>query len=144
MLRLLKNKGLGIRSTLNQDYPWCLRKREMLATWCEEPTQWKRPWCCEILRAREGGSKRWDGGWRHWLNGCEFEQSLGDSEGQGSLACCSSWGCSVRHDWATEQWAATTTWISIALGQWQKSAFYSSFKMQVSIAMILTVFYQHM
>ena len=30
-------------------------------------------------------------GWHHWLNGCEFEQTLGDSEGQGSLACCSPW-----------------------------------------------------
>ena len=25
-------------------------------------------------------------GWHHWLNGHEFEQSLGDREGQGSLA----------------------------------------------------------
>ena len=32
-------------------------------------------------------------GWHHRLNGHEFEQTLGDSEGQGSLACCSSWGC---------------------------------------------------
>ena len=31
-------------------------------------------------------------GWHHWLNEHEFEQALGDSEGQGSLACCSSWG----------------------------------------------------
>ena len=29
--------------------------------------------------------------WQH-LNGHEFEQTPGDSEGQGSLACCSSWG----------------------------------------------------
>ena len=28
-------------------------------------------------------------GWHHRLNGCEFEQTLGDSAGQGSLACCS-------------------------------------------------------
>ena len=28
---------------------------------------------------------------------------LGDGEGQGSLACCSPWGCKVRHDLATEQ-----------------------------------------
>ena len=28
----------------------------------------------------------------HRLNGHEFEQSLGDSEGQGSLVCCSPWG----------------------------------------------------
>ena len=28
----------------------------------------------------------------HQLNGHEFEQTLGDGEGQGSLACCSPWG----------------------------------------------------
>ena len=32
-------------------------------------------------------------GWHHWLNGHEFEQALGVGEGQGSLACCSPWGC---------------------------------------------------
>ena len=32
-------------------------------------------------------------GWHHQLEGQEFEQTPGDSEGQGSLACCSSWGC---------------------------------------------------
>ena len=32
-------------------------------------------------------------GWHHRLNGHEFEQILGDSEGQGDLACCSPWGC---------------------------------------------------
>ena len=31
-------------------------------------------------------------GWHHWFNGYEFEQTSGDSEGQGSLVCCSSWG----------------------------------------------------
>ena len=31
--------------------------------------------------------------WHHRLNGHEYEQTLGDSEGQGSLACCSPWGC---------------------------------------------------
>ena len=31
-------------------------------------------------------------GWHHWFNGHEFEQTLGDSEGKGSLACCSPWG----------------------------------------------------
>ena len=32
-------------------------------------------------------------GWHHRLNGHEFEQILGVSEGQGSLACCSPRGC---------------------------------------------------
>ena len=31
-------------------------------------------------------------GWSHQLNGHEFEQTPGDSEGQGSLACSSPWG----------------------------------------------------
>ena len=31
-------------------------------------------------------------GWHHQLNGYEFEQALGDGEGQGSLACCTPWG----------------------------------------------------
>ena len=31
-------------------------------------------------------------GWHHRLNGHEFEQTLGDTEGQGSLVCCSPRG----------------------------------------------------
>ena len=31
--------------------------------------------------------------WHHWFNGHEFEQTLGDSEGQGSLVSCSPCGC---------------------------------------------------
>ena len=31
-------------------------------------------------------------GWHHRLDGHEFEQALGDGEGQGSLVCCSPWG----------------------------------------------------
>ena len=36
------------------------------------------------------------------FNGHEFEQTLGESEGQGSLACCSPWG-RKESDLATEQ-----------------------------------------
>ena len=32
-------------------------------------------------------------GWHHQLYGREFEQSPGVADGQGSLACCSPWGC---------------------------------------------------
>ena len=38
--------------------------------------------------------------WHHRHDGHEFEQRSGDSEGQGILACCSPWGCRVKH---TEQ-----------------------------------------
>ena len=30
--------------------------------------------------------------WHHRLNGPEFEQALGDGEGQGGLVCCRPWG----------------------------------------------------
>ena len=30
-------------------------------------------------------------GWHHQLNGLEFEQTLGDNEGQGRLVCCNAW-----------------------------------------------------
>ena len=49
-------------------------------------------------------------GWHHRLNGHEFEQTLGDGEGQGdsegprSLACLQFSGLQrVRHDLSTEQ-----------------------------------------
>ena len=64
-----------------------------------------RPWCWERLRARgEGVAEDEMIGWHLWLNGYEFEQTLRDSEGQGSLACCSPWGHKDRtwlRDWTT-------------------------------------------
>ena len=42
-------------------------------------------------------------GWYHWLSGHEFEQTQGDSEGQRSLACCSSWCCKVSHNLVIQQ-----------------------------------------
>ena len=42
-------------------------------------------------------------GWHQWFNGHEFEQTLGDGQGQGSPECCSSWGQSVRHNLKTDQ-----------------------------------------
>ena len=44
----------------------------------------------EDKRRREPQRMRWLDGITN--NGHEFEQVLGDSEGQGSLACCSPWG----------------------------------------------------
>ena len=46
-------------------------------------------------------------GWHHQLNGHEFEQTLGDGEGQGSLACCSLWG--LKESDTTERLNTTTT-----------------------------------
>ena len=42
-------------------------------------------------RKRRGAKEDEMVGCHHWINGHEFEQTLGDSEGQGSLLCCSPW-----------------------------------------------------
>ena len=53
----------------------------------KDPDAWK-DWRQEEKGTTEGETV----GWHHRLNWPEFEQALGGSEGQGSLACCSSWG----------------------------------------------------
>ena len=74
---------------------WCWSwSSNTLATWCKELTHWKRSWCWEGLKAGgEGVTEEEMVGWHHRLNGHEFAQALGDSDGQGSPACCSPWGC---------------------------------------------------
>ena len=49
-------------------------------------------------------------GWHHRLDGHEFEQALGDGKGQGSLACCSPWGC--KESDTTEQLNNNNKWTS--------------------------------
>ena len=72
---------------------WCWGwSANTLATWCEEPTHWKRSWCWEGLRAGEGATEDEIAEWHHWFNGHEFEQTPADSEGQGNQVCCSPWG----------------------------------------------------
>ena len=45
-------------------------------------------------------------GWHHWLNEHEFEETPGDGEGQGGLACCSPWGLRESD---TIKWTAITS-----------------------------------
>ena len=48
-------------------------------------------------------------GWHHQLNGREFEQTLGDSEGQGRSGMLQSMGSQrVRHDLVVEQYQQRT------------------------------------
>ena len=69
---------------------WCRSwSSNTLAIWCEELTHLKRPWCWERLK---GMTEDEMAGWHHWLSGHEFEQALGDREGQGILAFWSPWG----------------------------------------------------
>ena len=52
------------------------------------------------LKEEKGRTENKMIGWHHQLNGHEFEQTLGDSEGQGGLVCCSPW----RHKESVSDW----------------------------------------
>ena len=69
----------------------------------EAPVLWPPDWKSRLIRKDPDAGKdwRWEEkgttedemvGWHHQLNGHEFEQALGVSDGQGSLAHCSPWG----------------------------------------------------
>ena len=63
--------------------------------WPPDGKNWLRkyPDAGKDWRQKEKGTPEDEiAGWHHQLNGQEFEQTLGDSEGQRSLAYCSSWG----------------------------------------------------
>ena len=84
------------KSTLSIHWKdWCWSwSSDTLATWCKEPAHWKRPDAGKDWGQNEKeATKKELVGWFHWLNGHEFDQTLGDSEGQGSQACCRLWGC---------------------------------------------------
>ena len=59
-------------------------------------------------------------GWHHQLNGHEFEQALGDSEGQGSLVCCGPWG---------HKGLGTTEWLNSR----RKASLLRSFRLAPSV-----------
>ena len=94
----------------DQSWSWSFNT---LATWCKEPTHWKRPWCWERLRTGEVGNTGWEVGWHHRLKGHEFAQTPRDSEGQGSLAGCSPWSRRVRHKLLTDHHQQQITWKSL-------------------------------
>ena len=52
-------------------------------------------------------------GWHYQLSGHEFEQTLGDREGHGSLVCCSLWGHSIGHSLAIEQLSQEALWRDV-------------------------------
>ena len=87
----------------------------------ETPVLWPPDSKCQLIRKDPDAGKDWRQemkwttedemvGWHHQPNGHVFEQGLGDSEGQGSLAGCSPWGC--KEPDMTEQLNNTTHTIA--------------------------------
>ena len=82
---------------------WCWSwSSNTFATWCEELTHWKRPWCWKILKSSGEGDKT---GWCGWMASPTLWTWIWASSGSGdqqrSLACCSLWGRKESH--TTEQ-----------------------------------------
>ena len=90
-----------------------------LATWCEELTHLKRPWCWERLKAEEGDNRGWDG-WMAsptqwtwvWIN----SESWWWTGRPGVLQSMGSQR--VRHDWVTE--------LNWCYERWRKEHIYTS------------------
>ena len=87
--------------TLKGNQPWIFTGRTDAEA--EAPTLWPADAKSQLIGKDPDAGKDWRQeekgaaedemvGWHHWLNGHEFEQTPGDTEGQGSLACCSPWG----------------------------------------------------
>ena len=73
-------------------------------------------------------------GWHDWLNGHEFEQALGDGEGQGSLVCCSPWSRKESDTTEPLNSSSTSTFSSI-----QHHRVHSDFLPFLSVVPLLTV-----
>ena len=86
---------------------------------------WKDPDAGEDWRWEEKGMTEDEMvGWHHWLDGHEFEQSLGVGDGQGNLACCSPWGLKEWENWTEllKQNAFNMQWVLQHISQtrmWQ-------------------------
>ena len=77
-------------------------KLNTLATWWEEPTHWKRPWCWERLKAGgEGDDRGWDGWMASPTQWTWVWVNSGVGDGQGGQACRSPWG---RKELNMTQW----------------------------------------
>ena len=86
---------------LKGNQSWIFIRRpdaEALIIWPPDAKGWlirKDPDAWKDWRQKEKGTTEDETvGWHHRLNGHNFEQALGDEEGQGSLACCSPY-CKV-------------------------------------------------
>ena len=101
------NQSILRKSVLNIHWKdWCWSwSSSTLATWWEEPTHWKRPWCLKRLRAGgEGGDRGWNGWmasstqwawvWANW-------EMVKDREAWGTGFHGVTKNCTWLSDWTT-------------------------------------------
>ena len=100
------NQSMLRRSILGVHWKdWCWSwNSNTLATWCEELTHWKRPWCWKRLKAGgEGDDRGWDGWMASPTQWTWVWVNSGSWWWTGRPSVLQSMGSQrVRHDWATE------------------------------------------
>ena len=86
-----------------KDWGWSWKSNN-LATWCEELTHWKRPWCWEDWRQEEKGMTENEmAAWHQWFDGLESEWYSGSWWWTGRPGVLRFTGSQrVGHDWASE------------------------------------------
>ena len=109
------NQSIQRKLVLNnhwKDWGWSWNSNT-LATWCKEPTHWKRPWCWERLKAGgEGDNRGWDGYMASPTQWTWVWASSGRWWWTGRPGVLQSMGWQrVVHDWVTE-----LSWTEIQCG----------------------------
>ena len=98
---------------------WCWSwNSNTLATWCEELTHWKRPWCWERLKAGEEGDnddREWDGWMASLTQWTWVWVSSGNWWWAGRPGMLQSMGLQIDgHDWVTElNWTEKMNRVSL-------------------------------
>ena len=106
--------------------PWTDAEAEALILWPLDVKRW-------LIRKAPDAGKDWGQeekgptedemvGWHHRLDGCGFEQALGDGDGQGGLACCSPWGFKESTRWSDWTAIATPLFCVLSFPQHRRSA----------------------
>ena len=113
-------------------------KLQYLATWCEEPMHWKRPWCWKRLKAGEGDDREDEMvGGHHRHDGHGFVQAPGVGNGQGNLACCSPRCC--KDSDRLSDWIGTRgqlTWCPLHQASRRNTTYYDTGNILLIILLI--------
>ena len=92
---------------------------ETLILWPPDVKNWfigKDPDAGKNLRQEEKGTTEDEmAGWHHGLDGHESEWAPGDGDGQGSLACCDSWGRKESDTTERLNWTELNVWFTILI-----------------------------